>query len=65
MIRVLVRVRDKSKVNELEKFGVIIYKSPILNVIALEIDEKIFDKLEQHANVLSCEVEPEGRLMPV
>lgn len=65
MIRVKVRVKDKNKVSSLEKYGNIIFKSPILNLVALEINKHNLSKLENDENVLTVEYESEGRLMPV
>ncbi|MDF9540334.1 hypothetical protein P5750_08675 [Bacillus cereus] len=63
MIKVIVRLKDKNKISELEKYGAIIYKSPVLNIVALEIEEGILNILINDQNVLSCDVESEGRLM--
>lgn len=65
MVRVMVRVKDKNKVENLERYGTIIYKSPILNLITLDIKDVYVKNLKNDDNVISFELEPEGRLMPV
>jgi hypothetical protein len=65
LIRVIVRVKDKDKATDLDRYGTIIYKSPILNVVGLEINEMNLNKLKSDTNVISYEVEPEGTLMIV
>lgn len=61
----MVRVKDKNKVENLERYGTIIYKSPILNLITLDIKDVYVKNLKNDDNVISFELEPEGRLMPV
>lgn len=63
MIKVVVRVRDKSQSNRLEKLGSIIFKSPVINMVILEMREENLTNLKQDRNVLSYELEPEGRIM--
>ncbi|MBT2650028.1 hypothetical protein J7E52_25575 [Bacillus sp. ISL-34] len=65
MLRIMIRVKDKSKVDLLERYGTIIYKSPILNLVTLETKDTFLNLIGKDQNVLSVEVEPEGRLMPV
>lgn len=65
MIRVMIRVKDKTKVDNLKQYGSIIYKSPVLNIVTLETSENLLNYIQKDSNVISCEYEPEGRLMPV
>lgn len=65
MIRVIVRVKDKGQTEHLKELGSIVYRSPILNIIGMEISEKSLEKLRNDYNVVSCEIEPKGRLMVV
>lgn len=63
MIRVIVKVKDKGQAENLKNFGSIVYKSPVLNIIAMEIRKDFLEELRKDKNVLSCEIEPEGSLM--
>lgn len=63
MNRVIIKVRDRNQINDLEKFGVILFKSPVLNVVTLEVKSEQMDSLIKEVNVVSCEPEPTGQLM--
>lgn len=65
MIKVKIKVKDKNQVNSLTKYGNIIFKSPVLNLVALEIREEHLQMLNQDDNILSVEHESEGKLMPI
>ena len=64
MIKVIVKVRDKYQTERLEALGSVFYKSPILNVVGLELEEKYIDELKNDDNIVSWEIEPKGTLMP-
>jgi uncharacterized protein YlbG (UPF0298 family) len=63
MIRVVLRVKDKSNLKQLETYGNIIYVSPILNVIAMEIKENQYSILSSDDNVIRIDTEDEGSLL--
>ncbi len=63
MIKVIVRVKDKSRIDKMEEFGSIVFISPVLNIISLEMKEENLQFLNNDDNVISYELEPEGRLM--
>lgn len=63
MIRVLLRVKDKTVVDSLKRYGSIIYVSPVLNVIGMSIDEAMYGILEDDRNVLSLEPEEDGSFL--
>lgn len=63
MIRVVLRVKDKSNLKQLEAYGNIIYVSPILNVIAMEIKENQYSILGSDNNVIRIDTENEGSLL--
>ena len=63
MMRVIVRVKDKTKINELEKYGSLVYVSPILNIAGLEINKKNLENLKNDINVSSVEKEHKSTLM--
>ncbi|OZI12180.1 hypothetical protein CEW92_06765 [Bacillaceae bacterium SAS-127] len=65
MIRVMIRVKDKNKIDSLKAYGVIVFKSPILNLVTLEIKEANIERVKNDQNVISCELDLEGQLMPV
>ncbi|CAI8939250.1 Nitrogen regulatory protein P-II [Bacillus sp. IT-13CA1] len=65
MIKVIVRVKDKSRISELSKYGTLVYKSPILNIATLEIKKEYLKDVEQDDNIISCEEEHKGSLMLV
>lgn len=63
MLRIIVRIRDKDKTNQLKKkYGTLIFVSPILNIIGMEIKPENLESLECDENVLSAEPEITGRL---
>lgn len=62
MVRVMVKVADKAKAKELKKYGSLIYTSPILNLIGLEMNPDKMTDLKNDSNVISAEPEAYGRL---
>ncbi|AHC22711.1 hypothetical protein [Paenibacillus polymyxa] len=63
MVRAIVRLRDKEKINSLEKHGFIVYVSPILNVAGIELNKLgSLSELKNDPNVISAEIEDEGSL---
>ncbi len=65
MIRIVLRVRDKNKIENLERYGSIIYVSPILNIIGLQTKTDFLAQIASDSNVISLERESEGRLLLV
>ncbi|RIJ64068.1 hypothetical protein D1606_12005 [Rummeliibacillus sp. POC4] len=65
MNRVILKVRDRKQIKDLEKFGSIIFQSPILNRVILEVNQENICLLKKHENVISCEHEQIGKLMIV
>ncbi|MEY8345884.1 hypothetical protein [Niallia circulans] len=65
MTKLMIRVKDKNKINELERYGSIVYTSPILNLVTLDTRIEYIEEIKLENNVISCEEEMTGRLMPV
>lgn len=63
MVRVLLRVKDKGNIEALKNYGTIIFTSPILNVVGLEIPNEQYALLGTDPNVLHVELEDEGVLL--
>ncbi|MCM3216091.1 hypothetical protein M3612_16455 [Niallia taxi] len=65
MVRLMIRVKDKNKIDALEKYGSVVFKSPILNLITLDAKKDLIDQIKSDENVISCDFESQGNLMPV
>lgn len=55
MKKVLVTIKDKTRLREMEQFGHIVYVSDYTNLIAMECSNKALIQLEQHPLVESLE----------
>lgn len=64
MKRLIVKVKDKTKVNQVRNFCSIIFVSKFLNVIGVEIEESDIQKLKQDDNVVSIRESEEGKFQP-
>ena len=64
MIRVIVRLKNMKEVDDLKKYGSIVFKSPILNMAALEMKESKLINIRGDENILNIEIESQGELMP-
>ncbi|NMA67427.1 MAG: hypothetical protein GX957_14540 [Clostridiaceae bacterium] len=64
MKRLIVKVNDKTKVNQMRNFCTITYISKFLNVIGVEIEESEIQKLQEDKNVISFRESEEGKFQP-
>jgi len=64
MKRLIVKVKDKTKVHSLKAYGDILYVSKFLNVIGIEIQEANLWKLESDENIISIRESEEGKFQP-
>jgi uncharacterized protein YlbG (UPF0298 family) len=62
MKQLLLTVKDKTKVKDLEQFGSITYVSNYTSLIGFECSDKTVSKLSQHPNVTQLEDACTGRL---
>mgnify|MGYP000076330434 CR=1 FL=1 len=60
MKRMIVKLKDKTKVEQLKKYARIIYTSRFLNTIGIEIDEVDLHQLTQDDNVIEMKESSEG-----
>lgn len=57
MVKLLITVQDRDKVEDLNQFGSIVYVSRYLNVVGLETRSiEVVPEIRNHHNVLSVEV---------
>jgi len=56
----IVKLKDKTKVEQLKKYARIIYTSRFLNTIGIEIDEVDLHQLTQDDNVIEMKESSEG-----
>lgn len=64
MKRLILKVRDRKKVNRLKNFCEVIYESSFLNIVGVEISENKIPKLERDDNVISIRESQEGNYLP-
>lgn len=63
MMKVIIRVKDKTRADDLKKYGSLVYTSPILNIVGLEINKDVLNVLSKDANVISVEISEKGHLL--
>lgn len=63
MKTLIIKVRDKNEVHNLEQFGTILFISPILNTIGFKTKEENIELVKADTNVISFEEESTGELM--
>lgn len=64
MERVILKVKSKSQIDELSKYGSILFVSPVLNIISIEVKEENLNEIINNINVISYSMETTGELMP-
>jgi hypothetical protein len=64
MRRLILRVRDKSKISRLSAFCEITYTSKFINVVGVEIKDELIEILKQDPNVVSYRESREGDYQP-
>ncbi len=60
MKRLMVQVKDISRINDLDKYGRIVFVWKELNYIEMETHDNNVDKISQFENVISCSISTEG-----
>lgn len=61
MKRLILKVKNKNQIEKLQSFSEILYVSKLLNVVGIEIDDKLVKKLEEDENVISWTESEHGR----
>ena len=64
MKRLIVKVKDKTKINQIMNFCSVTFISKFLNVIGVEIEESKIQKLQQDDNVVSIRESEEEKFQP-
>lgn len=64
MKNLLVKVKDKTKVHELNDYCNIIYVSKFINVIGIEIKEENIPLLASNDNIISYKESGDGQFQP-
>jgi len=59
-MRLIVRVKDRSVVNELRRFGEVLYVSELINVVGLDTKTKDADKVREIEGVTDVRESSKG-----
>ena len=63
MKKIILQVKNKEDLQAIKRIATIVYTSPILNVIGIEIQEKYIPMLESIENVITWNHAVKGKLM--
>lgn len=65
MKKIILKVKNKEDIQAIERLATIVYVSPILSVIGIEIQEEYIPMLKSIENVISWNYTVKGNLMAV
>lgn len=65
MERLIIEVRDGSRIDSLKKFGHIIFTSKFTNVVGLEAPAAAITAIKKDPNVISVRPSKKGQFQPV
>ena len=65
MKKIILKVKNKEDIQAIERLATIVYISPILSVIGIEIQEEYIPRLKGIENIISWNYTVKGNLMAV